>query len=234
MLEQPELRPWSVGAAGRRRERDARAAHATTRRHGRRAREDGHDRPRFGALGLRRRPLRLRGDPERRSRSPPGPPVRRRTASRPRSRVSALGETAARPRRGSGRRPSRPSPPWSPGSRRRRRRSSSWRRCRRPSRRAPRAPPSPRSRDNDSSVPVITYCVPVSGPSTGRSSSPASKRRPMARSSLDERAVVLVGEPLGDRLGALGPDPLALRDLLLASLRAACRRRRSAGRGSGR
>ena len=39
------------------------------------------------------------------------------------------------------------------------------------------------SRVNASSVPVITYVLPVSGPSTGLSSSPISKRRPSARSS---------------------------------------------------
>ena len=32
----------------------------------------------------------------------------------------------------------------------------------------------------------------------------------------DERAVLLVREPLGDRLGPVGPDPLDLLDLLLA------------------
>ena len=71
------------------------------------------------------------------------------------------------------------------------------------------------SRDIDSSVPVITYWLPVSGPSTGRSSSPASKRRPSARSSATSARVVVVGEPLGDRLGPLGADALALHDLLL-------------------
>ena len=39
------------------------------------------------------------------------------------------------------------------------------------------------SRVNDSSVPVITYWLPVSGPSTGCSSSPTSKRSPSSRSS---------------------------------------------------
>ena len=39
------------------------------------------------------------------------------------------------------------------------------------------------SRVKPSSVPVITYCEPVSGPSTGFSSSPISKRSPSSRSS---------------------------------------------------
>ena len=41
--------------------------------------------------------------------------------------------------------------------------------------------------------------LPVSGPSIGLSSSPTSKRRPSSRSSCDERPVLLVREPLGDR-----------------------------------
>jgi hypothetical protein len=39
------------------------------------------------------------------------------------------------------------------------------------------------SRVNDSRVPVITYELPVSGPSIGFSSSPTSKRSPSSRSS---------------------------------------------------
>ena len=71
------------------------------------------------------------------------------------------------------------------------------------------------SRVKLSSVPVITYWLPVSGPSTGRSSSSASKVEPeRAAQLLDQRAVVVVGEPLGDRLGPLGADPLALDELL--------------------
>ena len=87
-----------------------------------------------------------------------------------------------------------------------RRRSSSSRRCRTTF--APSASSAARasSRDIDSSVPVITYWLPVSGPSTGRSSSPASKRSPSARSSSTSAQVVLVGEPLGDRLGAVGAE----------------------------
>ena len=51
---------------------------------------------------------------------------------------------------------------------------------------------------------------------------------------LDERAVLLVGEPLDDDLGAVRPEALDVRDLLLRSPRSAGRRCRSAARGSAR
>ena len=70
------------------------------------------------------------------------------------------------------------------------------------------------SRDIDSSVPVITYWFPVSGPSTGRSSSPNSKRQPERAQLLDQAEVVLVGEPLGDHLGPVGAEALDLGELL--------------------
>jgi hypothetical protein len=56
---------------------------------------------------------------------------------------------------------------------------------------------------------------PVSGPSTGLSSSPISKRSPRRAQIVDEVAVRLVGEPLGDRFRALRADPFDLLDLLL-------------------
>ena len=115
--------------------------------------------------------------------------------------------------------------------RRRRRRSSSSRRSRRPSRlrlerrfRLLARPALER--------PVITYGEPVSGPSPDARPRPASKRSPSSRSS-PTRPVVLVGEPLGDRLGALGPDPSTSR---ISSWRASisASTSRSAARGSGR
>jgi hypothetical protein len=57
----------------------------------------------------------------------------------------------------------------------------------------------------------MTYCLPVSGPSIGRSPSQV----------LDKAPVVVVGEPFGDRLCTLGADPLALHDLLLRRAREA-------------
>ena len=138
-----------------------------------------------------------------------------------------------RPRLAPARRPPRAFVTLLPGLSPAKTRSSSSRRRRRPSRRAPRARPSPRSRVNLSSVPVITYWRPVSGPSTGRSSSSASKLSPSPRSSSTSRQVVLVGEPLGDRLGALGADALALHDLLLRGVLEPVDACRSAARGSG-
>ena len=72
------------------------------------------------------------------------------------------------------------------------------------------------SRVNASSVPVSTYCDPVSGPSIGLSASPTSNTQPELAQLLDERPVLLVREPLRDRLGAIGPDPVDLLNLLLA------------------
>ena len=54
----------------------------------------------------------------------------------------------------------------------------------------------------------------MSGPSFGRSASPASKRSPSSRSSFDERAVLLVGEPVDDVLRPVRPEALCLGDLL--------------------
>ena len=71
------------------------------------------------------------------------------------------------------------------------------------------------SRVNPSSVPVITYVRPVSGPSAGRSSSPSSKRRPSSRELGDERRLSSSRDPLDERLGTLGPDPVDLLELLL-------------------
>ena len=70
------------------------------------------------------------------------------------------------------------------------------------------------SREKRSSVPVMTYVLPVSGPSRGRSSSLASKRRPRLAQLLDERAVLVVREPVDDVLGAVGAEALDLGDLL--------------------
>ena len=181
----------------------------------------------------RRAPLRLRRDRERRSGELLGRAHRRgRRREGPPRRAKALAASAGRPRSGSARRAPGPSRPSSPGSRPRSRRSSSSRRCRRPWRPSPRAPSCASSRVSPSSVPVITYCVPVSGPSTGRSPSSASKLSPSGAQLVDEPAVVLVGEPLGDRLGALGADPLALDELLRASRRSARRPSRSGAPGS--
>ena len=66
LVGRPGPPPASLGRpAGRRGERDARAPDAAQAGTRRRAGEDRHDERGVGALGLRRRPLRVRGAPER-------------------------------------------------------------------------------------------------------------------------------------------------------------------------
>ena len=60
----------------------------------------------------------------------------------------------------------------------------------------------------------MTYVRPVSGPS-GALLADLEPDAELAQLG-DERAVALVGEPLGDPLGAVRADPLDLLDLLLA------------------
>ena len=198
--------PFCGGAPGRRCQRHARGPHASAPRARRRSCEDGDDEPCVGALRLCARPLRVRGDPERLARvgvvrAQGAGPLRHRACvnSAGRSSQLGLGRAAAR-------RPSAPSRPSSRGSRRRTRRSSSSRRCRRPSRRAPPAPRVPPRGDIDSSVPVITYWLPVSGPR--RVGRPRRPRTAVRSRAVPRRApVVVVGEPLRDRFGAFRPEP---------------------------
>ncbi len=131
--------------------------------------------PDLDVLGAARRALRIA------SRRPAS--RRRAPAARRWRRLRAAEEFAGRPRRGSARRPSAPSPASSPGSSPTitpvvffETESETF---------APSASSAAfaSSRVKPSSVPVITYWLPVSGPSTGFSSSPTSKRRPSSRSS---------------------------------------------------
>ena len=114
-----------------------------------------------------------------------------------------------------------------------RRRSSSSRPSRRPSRRAPRGRlrASSRVKRLERARDHVRAAGQRALRRAGRSS-PASKRSPSCAQLGDERAVVVVGEPLGDRLGALGPDALDLDDLLLRRRARAARPCRSAARGS--
>ena len=147
--------------------------------------------------GLIRRHRRVRGARERQSGlvldSPRragsvrhDPRVDASSARRPsQQRASRSGRAAARdrPRRESGHPASRPSPPSTPGSRRRSPRS-----CFLETESMTFAPSSSSaafawSRLYPSSVPVITYRWPVSGPSTGLSDSPTSNCSPSPRRS---------------------------------------------------
>ena len=60
----------------------------------------------------------------------------------------------------------------------------------------------------------MTYVLPVSGPSRGRSSSLSLETEAELPQLLDERAVLLVREPVDDVLGAVGAEALDLGDLL--------------------
>ena len=185
--------------------------------------------PRLGALRLRQAPLRLLGAPERQ----PGLALLGAARAGPlRDRASRAVASSARPRRAPGRRAARPSRASSPGSRRRSRPSSSSRPS--PPTFAPFASSALRasSRLKPSSVP---------GDHVGRAGQrpldrpllrPGLEAQPELPQLLDERAVLLVGEPLDDRLGALRARSPRPRRLLLRGASRAGRRRRSGGRGS--
>ena len=128
-----------------------------------------------------------------------------------------------------------PSAPSSRALLRRRRRSSSSRPSPSPSRPTPRARLCASSRVQRSSVPVMTYCVPVSGPSAGCPRRASLQLRARARAALGRAP----GSP--DRanhsaieLGAVGPIPSTSSSSSCVAAISALDRSRSGARGSAR